>query len=70
MGRKGEFHVNKKCFYHNAEQRFEDYLRGWMEGIGDLLNESEQLRVETDDSGPQVFFHFFNKVKLVLLMKI
>ena len=41
-----------------------------MKGIGDLLNESEQLRVETDDSGPQVFFHFFNKVKLVLLMKI
>ena len=24
-----------------------------MKEIGDLLNESEQLRVETDDSGPQ-----------------
>ena len=32
------------------------YLRDWMKGIGDLLNESEQLRVETDDNGPQVLF--------------
>ena len=44
-----------KCLYDNTLRRFEDYLRGWMKGIGDLLNESEQLRVETDDSGPQVF---------------
>ena len=33
--------------------RFEGYLRAWMNCIGELLNESEQLRVETDDSGPQ-----------------
>ena len=71
MDRKGELDVNKKCFITTLTvRRFEDYLRGWMKGIGDLLNESEQLRVETDDSGPQVFFHFFNKVKLVLLMNM
>ena len=55
MARKGDLHVHEKCWYHNTVWRFEDYLRGWMKGIGDLLNESEQLRVETDDSGPQVF---------------
>ena len=43
---------------NNFVWRFEDYLRGWMKGIGDLLNESEQLRVETDDCGPQVFSKF------------
>ena len=59
MDRKGELDVNKKCFTTTLTvRRFEDYLRGWMKGIGDLLNESEQLRVETDDSGPQVFFTF------------
>ena len=65
MDRKGELDANKKCLYHSGTlRRFEDYLRGWMKGIGDLLNESEQLRVETDDSGPQVFLHFFNKLNL------
>ena len=33
-----------------------------MKGIGDLLNESEQLRVETDDNGPQVLFLLLGKV--------
>ena len=34
--------------------RFEGYLGAWMKEIEDLLNESEQIRVETDESGPQV----------------
>lgn len=60
MDRKGKLQANEECY--NTAQRFEDYLRGWMKGIGDLLNESEQLRVETDDSGPQVF-SYFDKLK-------
>ena len=34
--------------------RFEEYLRSWMKKIQELLLESEQLRLETDDAGPQV----------------
>ena len=40
----------------NAVPKFESYIRGWMKQIQDLLLESEQLRLETDDAGPQVFF--------------
>ena len=39
----------------NAVPKFEGYIRGWMKQIQELLLESEQLRLETDDAGPQVF---------------
>ena len=32
-------------------------VRIWMKSIYELLLESEQLRLETDDAGPQVGFH-------------
>ena len=38
----------------NAVSKFESYIRGWMKQIQELLLESEQLRLETDDAGPQV----------------
>jgi hypothetical protein len=38
----------------NAVAKFESYIRGWMKQIQELLLESEQLRLETDDAGPQV----------------
>ena len=37
-----------------AVGKFEGYIRGWMKQIQELLLESEQLRLETDDAGPQV----------------
>ena len=37
----------------NAVPKFESYIRGWMKQIQELLLESEQLRLETDDAGPQ-----------------
>ena len=40
----------------NAVPKFESYIRGWMKQIQELLLESEQLRLETDDAGPQVIF--------------
>ena len=40
----------------NAVSKFESYIRGWMKQIQELLLESEQLRLETDDAGPQVWF--------------
>ncbi len=39
----------------NAVPKFESYIRGWMKQIQELLLESEQLRLETDDAGPQVW---------------
>ena len=39
----------------NAVPKFESYIRGWMKQIQELLLESEQLRLETDDAGPQVY---------------
>ena len=33
--------------------RLETYVRRWMKAIGDLILEGEQLRLETDDQGPQ-----------------
>ena len=35
-------------------QRFEEYLKTWMKKIQELLFDSEQLRRETDNLGPQV----------------
>jgi len=37
------------------------YIRGWMKQIQELLLESEQLRLETDDAGPQVI-KFINAI--------
>ena len=37
-----------------AYQRFEEYLKTWMKKIQELLFDSEQLRRETDNLGPQV----------------
>ena len=42
----------------NAVQKFESYIRGWMKQIQELLLESEQLRLETDDAGPQVYLTY------------
>ena len=42
----------------NAVPKFESYIRGWMKQIQELLLESEQLRLETDDAGPQVTLNF------------
>ena len=36
-----------------SNSRFEAHLRSWMKSITDLLQEGEQLRLETDDQGPQ-----------------
>ena len=33
--------------------RLEGHVRAWMKSITDLLQEGEQLRLETDDQGPQ-----------------
>ena len=38
----------------DGQRRFEEAVRGWMKSIYELLLESEQLRLETDDAGPQV----------------
>lgn len=37
----------------DGQARFEEAVRGWMKSIYELLLESEQLRLETDDAGPQ-----------------
>lgn len=37
-----------------GQEKFEDYIRQWMKDIQELLLESEQLRIESDVSGPQV----------------
>ena len=42
-----------------TQARFEEYLRSWMKKIQELLLESEQLRLETDDAGPQVLNIYF-----------
>ena len=36
-----------------AQQKFEEYVREWMKNIYEVLLESEQLRLETDNAGPQ-----------------
>ena len=41
----------------DGQERFESHLRAWMKEISDLLQEAEQLRLETDDLGPQVRGH-------------
>ncbi|XP_059081897.1 dynein axonemal heavy chain 5-like [Tigriopus californicus] len=54
----------------NAVQHFESYIRGWMKQIQELLLESEQLRLETDDAGPQDELEYWKArgAKLTLLV--
>ena len=47
----------------NAVPKFESYIRGWMKQIQELLLESEQLRLETDDAGPQVKYLILDMFK-------
>ena len=37
----------------NSQEKFEDCVREWMKNIYEVLMESEQLRLETDNAGPQ-----------------
>ncbi|CAB4063578.1 DNAH [Lepeophtheirus salmonis] len=54
----------------NAVVKFESYLRTWMKKIQELLLESEQLRLETDDAGPQDELEYWKArgAKLTLLV--
>ena len=56
---------NISCF------RFETYLKQWMKAIQDLLVESEQLRIERDDFGPQVEVEYWKTraAKFTLLVE-
>ena len=36
-----------------GQARFEEYVREWMKNIYEVLLESEHLRLETDNAGPQ-----------------
>ena len=49
----------------------ENYLKTWMKSIQDLLVESEQLRIERDDFGPQVEVEYWKTraAKLTLLVE-
>ena len=51
--------------------RFEAHLRSWMKEISDLLQESEQLRLETDDQGPQDEIEYWKSraARLTLLVE-
>jgi hypothetical protein len=46
--------------------KFESYIRTWMKNIQELLLESEQLRLETDDAGPQVSLYKFINIVFVI----
>ena len=54
----------------DGQKRFEEYLRQWMKKIQELLLESEQLRLETDDAGPQDELEYWKArgAKLTLLV--
>ena len=54
----------------NAVPKFEMYIRAWMKQIQELLLESEQLRLETDDAGPQDELEYWKArgAKLTLLV--
>ena len=54
-----------------GQRRFEEYLRQWMKKIQELLLESEQLRLETDDAGPQDELEYWKSraARLTLLVE-
>ena len=43
----------------DGQERFETKVRSWMKNITDLLQEGEQLRLETDEQGPQDEIEFW-----------
>ena len=43
----------------DGQERFETKVRSWMKNITDLLQEGEQLRLETDGQGPQEEIEFW-----------
>ena len=43
----------------DGQERFETKVRSWMKNITDLLQEGEQLRLETDGQGPQDEIEFW-----------
>ncbi|XP_023348445.1 dynein heavy chain 5, axonemal, partial [Eurytemora carolleeae] len=55
----------------DGQKRFEEYLRSWMKKIQELLLESEQLRLETDDAGPQDELEYWKSraARLTLLVE-
>ena len=55
----------------DGQKRFEEYLRQWMKKIQELLLESEQLRLETDDAGPQDELEYWKSraARLTLLVE-
>ena len=54
----------------DAAKKFETCIRGWMKQIQELLLESEQLRLETDDAGPQVLSDFRIKEALSCVFSV
>ena len=46
-------------------------MRQWMKAIQEVINESEQLRIERDDAGPQVEIEYWKAraAKLTLLVE-
>ena len=54
----------------DAAKKFETCIRGWMKQIQELLLESEQLRLETDDAGPQVLSDFRIKEDLSCVFSV
>lgn len=54
----------------NSVPKFESYIRGWMKQIQELLLESEQLRLETDDAGPQVISVTINVQNTLILVRL
>ena len=57
--------------HEDGQKRFEEYLRQWMKKIQELLLESEQLRLETDDAGPQDELEYWKSraARLTLLVE-
>ena len=55
----------------DGQKRFEEHLRQWMKKIQELLLESEQLRLETDDAGPQDELEYWKSraARLTLLVE-
>ena len=63
--------VDMRMTIYSSFVRFEEYLREWMKSIQELLLESEQLRLETDDAGPQDEIEYWKSraARLTLLVE-
>ena len=53
----------------DGQERFETKVRSWMKNITDLLQEGEQLRLETDKQGPQDEIEYW-KAKVVISQQL